>query len=167
MQRSRVFLFQEDYHRASIRIPPHECPSLAKPEPARDATLGLRGLPLHCLIESINGLIEFFFRIILALVELRSCIVLELFEFGLGLAHFGGDSLVGLMDLLADIVYLYVDSLSAENNQAMRGAGKQASIRCDRFWSPRFVPILRLASSLLRQRCSGPSTTLWRFQHHL
>ena len=119
----------EDYHPTSVRILPRGCPSLAKPEPARDTTLGLRGLPLHCLIESINRLTEFLFRIILTLVELRSGIILKLFEFGLGFAHFGGDSLVGFVNLLADIIYLYADSLSAESNDTQRRAGEQASKR--------------------------------------
>ena len=127
MQSSDIVLVPETNHHASIRILPRKRPSLSKPEPARDTTLGLRGLPLHCLIESINCLIELLFRIILALVELRSGIILELFEFGLGLAHFGGDGLVGVVNLLADIIHLYAVSLSAgTTRQSEKQAGKQA-----------------------------------------
>ena len=43
----------------------------------------------------------------------------------------------------------------------------EASIRCYRSWSPRSVPILHLASSLLRWIHSDLSMRLWSFRHHL
>lgn len=89
---------------------------LAKPKPARDPTLRLRRLPLHSLIKGVDRLIELLLCIIFSLVELRRGVVLEFFELGLGLAHFGRNDLVGLVNLLADIINLFVDTLLAKNS---------------------------------------------------
>ena len=144
--------------------------SLAKPKPARDPTLRLRSLPLHRLVKVINRLVKLLFGIVLRLVELGCGIAREFFELGLGLAHFGSYGLVGFADFVADIADLWVCKVFGQlrsNREQSRVEKEDESIRCYRSSSPQSVPILRLAFSLLRQRCSGLSTRLWRFRHHL
>lgn len=61
----------------------------------------------------------------------------------------------------------YVVGPSLARYNETRAKRKRLSIPCDQSWSLRSVPILHLASLLLRRRCSGPSMRIWLFRHHL
>lgn len=116
--RQRKFKVSDFIECTTLRVSPSclEYALLAEPKPARDPTLRLRRLPLHSLIKIVDRLIELLLRIILALVELGGGVVLELLKLGLGLAHFGRNGFVGLVNLGADIIDLCAGHSLARSN---------------------------------------------------